>query len=262
MYLPSLLYRMLQAALRKVDFESGVTDGILAVERRIDYGLEFCCCHDFVKVGKMFLEMGAKIRCSEGSILHHAAASGSTKIVEYLLSSQVISHCHEALFGAHGVRHAYSPIELAAFHGRTAVVEMLLQVQTSITYHLESDWASAYVIAVEYGRQEIVRTFLEHTNHPRQTQELGCSALHLAKELEHDDIAELISAYGSLAHADFNQYHRIACKTYPRAKAMHVETPQDAIVHTIEARLGKLGLTHGGSMNTETDFSAPDGPDS
>jgi hypothetical protein len=139
---------------------------------------------------------------------------------------------------------------------------MLLQVQTSITYHLESDWASAYVLAVEYGRQEIVRTFLQHTSHPRQTQELRFSTLHLAKELEHDDIAELISAYTSLANSDFNQDNRTACKTYPRAKAMHVETRQDAFVHTIEARLSKLGLTHGGSMDTESDFSGPDGPDS
>src|SRR5271170_5003573 len=120
MYLPSLLYQMLQAAFQKVDSEHGVVEGILAVERRVNQGLEFCVRHDFLKVGRMFLEMGAKTNALGISITHIAAAFGSVDFLEFLTSSQFKSDEYEELFEAHWVRDAYSPIELAAFYGRTA----------------------------------------------------------------------------------------------------------------------------------------------
>lgn len=262
MYLPSLLHRMLQAALRKVDFESGIGDGILMVEQRIDHALQFCCRHDFLKVGKMFLEMGANIRSSGWSILHQAAASGSTKIVEYLLSNQANSHNYAELFGARGVRLAYSPIELAAFHGRTAAVEILLQVKASITYHLETDWASAYVMAVEHGRQDIVRTFLKYGSRLGQIQETESRALHLAKELEHHGIVGLISNYRSMTKSDLNQHSRPVCKTRTRAEVLHSESPQNVSVHTLEPRLRKLDLDHGSIRDAEADVSGLDDSES
>jgi hypothetical protein len=260
-YLASLLYRMLQAAFQKLDYELGIVEGITTVERRIDQGFEFCCRHDFLKVGKLFLEMGAKTVFSGISSAQIAAASGSTNLLEHLLSSEVRPDSHEELVEAHWLREAYSPLELAAFHGRTATVELLLQVRTSVTRHSRSDWASAYVVAVEYGHEEVVRTFLKCATYPGRTQEADCRALRLAKELEHDGIVELISSCRSMIRSNPNPHDRAVCKTCSPVILNDSESPQDMIAQTLESRLQNLNLGHGSLADVEADINGSDEPE-
>jgi hypothetical protein len=258
MYLPSLLYRMLQGAFQKLGSESGIAEGILTVERMIDDCLDFCCRHDFLKVGKMFLEMGAKTKISEISLAHVAAASGSTNLLEYLLSSQVRPDYHEELFEAPWLREAYSPIELAAFHGRTTAVELLLRVKPSITCIHQSDRASAYAIAAEYGHKEVVRTFVKCATYPGHTQETDCQALRLAKELEHDDIVELISTYRSISHSKFHPHDPSVYKGCTPAVLIDSGSPQDMIAPTLEPRLQNLNLDQDDLAHVEADISGSD----
>src|SRR2546423_503122 len=130
MYLPSLLYQALQAAFRKLDSEFGIVsipEGIVEVERRIDQGLQFCCRHDFLEVGKMFLEMSARTNTGRVSAIQIAAAAGSINLLEFFIKSGSESNGNgEVLLQAYWVGDAYSPLDLAASHGRTAVVEFLL----------------------------------------------------------------------------------------------------------------------------------------
>jgi hypothetical protein len=288
MYLPSLLYRILQAAFQKVDSRSGIAEGMLMVERRIDQGLDFCCRHDFLRVGKMFLEMGARTNSPWISAAHIAAAFGSTNLLEFLIGSQVRSDDYEQLSEAYSVPDAYSPVELAAFHGRTAAVELLLQVKTSIHSLSESDWASAYIIAAEYGHQEVVRTFLKCATHPRHTQEADHRALRLAEELEHDSIIELISTYRSVTHPDFNMdfplnslldhpcglpldvHLELNFDDHPELNSAAVfkarnpamlhdlKSPQKMVSQTLQPRLRDLDLDRHGLADVKADISGSD----
>jgi hypothetical protein len=254
MYLPSLLYQMLQAAFQKLDSELGVVEGILAVERRVNQGLEFCVRHDFLKVGRMFLEMGGKITSSSISITHIAAAFGSVNFLEFLISSQFKSDEYEELFEAQWVRDAYSPLELAAFYGRTAAVELLLHVETSNHGISDSDWVSAFVIAVEYGHQEVVRTFLQYGTHTGHTQEADCRALLLAKELEHNDIVELIHTYRSSLYPRDTSGLMACSSDIPNL----FNSPQDTINQTLEPGLRNLALDQHGLADATVVISEHD----
>jgi hypothetical protein len=254
MYLPSLLYQALQAAFRKLDSEFGVAEGIVEVERRINQGLQFCCRHDFLEVGKMFLEMSA--RTSEGrvSAIQIAAAAGSINLLEFLIKSGFESDGYEELFQACWVRDAYYPLYLAASHGRTAAVEFLL-LESSIYPTPKSNWETGFVAAVEYGHQEAVRTFLKSRTHLGETQELAYGAMCLAEDLEHDGIFELISTYRSVI-SDLNPHDPPVREACSSAAFTGFKSPQETIAQTLEPGLRNLDL--GRRRLANVDITGPD----
>jgi hypothetical protein len=254
MYLPSLLYQALQSAFHKMDSESNIVEGIHTAQRRIDQGLQFCCRHDFLKVGKMFLEMGAKTNTEAVSPVHVAAAFGSVSILQFLVSNPIRSDPFDHPFAARWGRDAYTPIELAALYGRTAAVELLLQVEADTPNLRGSEWASAYVIATEYGHQEVVRTFLKFGTHPGHTLEADYIALCLADELEHDSIADLIRIYRNTTCSDINLHNLSIRKTCSPAILPDSNTPQDIIVRTIESGVRNLDLVQQGRAHVGTNF--------
>jgi hypothetical protein len=241
MYLPSLLYQALQAAFRKLDSDFGIAEGIVEVERRINQGLQFCCRHDFLEVGKMFLEMSARTSTGRVSAIQIAAEAGSINILEFLVNSGFESNGYEELSQACWVRDAYSPLYLAASHGRTAVVEFLL-LGTSIYPTLGSNWETGFVSAVEYGHQETVRTFLKFRTHLREMQELAYRAMCLAGDLEHDGIFELISTYRSVTYSDLNPHDPPVREACSSDAFIDSKPPQDTIAQTLESGLRNLDL--------------------
>jgi hypothetical protein len=252
MYLPSLLYQALQAAFRKLDSEFGIAEGIVEVERRINQGLQFCCRYDFLEVGKMFLEMSARTSAGRISAIQIAAAAGSINLLEFLVKSGFESNGYEKLFQACLVRDAYSPLYLAASHGRTAAVEFLL-LESSIYPTPSSNWETGFIIAVEYGHQEAVRTFLKSRTHLGDMQELAYRAMCLAGDLEHDGIFELISSYRSVIHSDLNPHDPPVRETCGSAAFTDFKSPQDTIAQTLEPGLRNLDLGPRRLANTDID---------
>lgn len=242
MYLPSLLYQALQAAFRKLDSKFGIAEGIVEVERRIDQGLQFCCRHDFLEVGKMFLEMSARTNTGRISAIQIAAEAGSIKFLEFLIKSGLKSNGYEEeLFQTCWMGGAYSPLNLAAYHGRTAVVEFLL-LGTSIYRTPKSNWETGFVIAVEYGHQEAVRTFLKSRTHLGEMQELVYRAMCLARDLEHDGIFELISTYRSVIYSDLNPHDHAVHKHCTPPIFTDFKSPQDMVTQTLDPGLRNLDL--------------------
>lgn len=250
MYLPSLLYQALQAAFRKLDSESGIAEGFVAVERRIDQGLQFCCRHDFFEVGRMFFEMGAKIDIGEVSTIHVAAAFGSVNLLEFLIKSRLKGNGYD-LLEAPLVQRAYSPIELAALHGRTAAVEFLLLTEASLHRIPKSDWTSAFVMAVEYGHQEVVKSFLKYGTHPGHTREADDKALLLAEELGYDGIMELISTSENIARSPIDK----PCIPVTRSSC---DLTRDTTVQAFEPGLLKLDIGQLGLADMEIELSKSD----
>ena len=252
MYLPSLLYQALQAAFRKLDSEFGIAEGIVEVERWINQGLQFCCRHDFLEVGKMFLEMSARISSRSISAIQIAAAAGSINLLKFLIKSGFESNGYEELFQACLVRDAYSPLYLAASQGRTAAVEFLL-LETSIYPTLKSNWETGFVIAVEYGHQEVVRTFLKSRTHLGEMQELAYRAMCLAGDLEHDGIFELINTYRSVTYSDLSPHDPPVHEACSLTAFTDFESPQDTITQTLEPGLRNLDLGPRRLANVDVD---------
>ena len=243
MYLPSLLYQALQAAFRRLDSESEIGEGILTVERRIDQGLQFCCRYDFLKVGELFLEMGAKRSTGSWSAIHMGAAFGSVGLLEFLVRSFPRSDDWEEVSEALRLQDAYAPIELAAFHGRTAAVELLLDVKAYTRHLREPVWTSAFFIAVEYGHQEVVESLLKQGMHPGHTKETVHKALRLAKELECEGIVELISTYEINIRSDLDPKICPARNASSPVTGTDCSSPRDPTTHTLELGIRNLDLS-------------------
>jgi uncharacterized protein len=132
-----------------------------------------------------------------GTMLHLAAASGQTLVLEYLLRNGLEVNVVTAA--------AWTPVILAAKNGHTAAVQTLLEHGASTTAVLEGG-ENALMIAVKQGHTGVAQLLLSTTS-SNQTVDVdaendeGRTALHMAACTDRADLAALLLQHGAAVNA-------------------------------------------------------------
>lgn len=262
MYLTSLLHRALLVALQKTSHELGcLIDGYLAQERMTNQAFQYCCKYDFVKLGKVLLEMGANIFSEGVSAVYIAAAFGSADLLQVIIDRQVGKSDDSKYNVPFCPKDPYAPIEIAALQGRSAAVDLLLKAKSNPGYAPQSTQRAALFIAIEYGYEEVVEIFLESDAQLETFDDASEEAMLLAQEFEHHGIAKLISNSRGRLHPNTSPSAVLfGTSCDPMVDRGEVRCSRDQVVETLGLELRDLRLDKGALLKSEVERSRQDLP--
>ena len=127
MYLPTILHEALTRALTLQRAEAGLgQDGSAAKAWAIDQGLLFCASYDFVRLGRIYVEMGAALAPSDSPALPVAAANDSINILKLLTEKIMYIEHTTSPFSREA---SASLLEIAAAHNSVFALEHLLGLE-------------------------------------------------------------------------------------------------------------------------------------
>jgi hypothetical protein len=196
-YLPSILDEAIQSVISPPGSYRGPV-GMFQV-LRINLGLWICCLHDFARLGKTYLQMGAQVDIRyplERTPLHIAAANASPDMLKILRERGADLESSDA--------EGWNALQHAVFSGSCDIVSLLINRQEVASKEHKSDPFTSVCQCSTYRDCSQVRTSVHDTAQvavwsplEAPSQALAKATLRTAKSEVPGNIATDVSAYTS-----------------------------------------------------------------
>ncbi|KAI9864361.1 MAG: hypothetical protein M1813_003281 [Trichoglossum hirsutum] len=175
--------------------------------------LHKACWHGNVEMASTLLRLGVEIDTPDNrgwTALHLAAARGHEKIIRFLVENGAKLTTRTKVSASRDIEsepRGASPLHLAAWHRRSAVVEALISLSASTKPPLSVDSGSdgvgrtALMCAAHQGHFRIVRLLLDagaNVNAVGGYGSWGFCAIDLAAHQGHDSLVDLLAKSGSV----------------------------------------------------------------
>jgi hypothetical protein len=187
-YLPSILDEAIQSVICPPGSHRDPVGMFQAL--RINLGLWICCLHDFARLGKIYLQMGAQVNLRyplSRNPLHIAAANASPDMLKILLERSADLESSDA--------EGWNALQHAVFSGSCDIVSLLINHQEMASKEHESDPFTSVCQCSTYHDCSQVRTSV----HDTAQVDLAKATLRTAKSEVPGDIVVDVSAYTSNA---------------------------------------------------------------